>query len=229
MRILLAVIRIFLFFALFLGVPSVALGADNLIVCDEIPAMQNLAAQLEKHLGQSSEIVAQTAMPNELKPYKNVFVYIHQDIVEPAELAFINYAKGGGKLILLHHSISSGKRKNRYWFSFLGVTLPEKPFAEGGYKYFDDADWELYRVGDPTKRIALHGTEIYLNQIYDNNRTFLWALRYTEPKSGTIFDQTTAAWKKQTEKGTVYYFMPGHRAEDFNYEPYVAELMKAAR
>ena len=31
---------------------------------------------------------------------------------EPAEKTFIQYAESGGKLVLLHHSISSGKRPN---------------------------------------------------------------------------------------------------------------------
>ncbi len=225
MRILLAVKRILLL----LACAGLGFGADNLMVCDEIPAMQNLAKQLEKHLGQTSQIVTQADMPKDLKAYRNVFVYIHQDIQEPAEVAFIEYAKGGGKLILLHHSISSGKRKNKYWFEFLGVTLPDKPFEQGGYKYIDDAEWELRSVADPGRTIALHETEIYLNQLYDDQRTFLWSLHYVEPKSGKVFDQKTAAWKKQTEKGTVYYFMPGHKASDFGYAPYVTELVKAAK
>jgi len=73
-------------------------------------------------------------------------VYIHKDIAEGPEVAFIDYAKGGGKLVLLHHSISSGKRKNKYWLPFLGVELPDKPFDQGGYKYFDPATFQIVKV-----------------------------------------------------------------------------------
>jgi hypothetical protein len=82
-------------------------------MCDEVPAMQNLAKQIESRRHQTSEIALQYKLPGSLTAYRNVIVYIHGDLHEPAELAFIEYAKNGGNLILLHHTISSGKRKNK--------------------------------------------------------------------------------------------------------------------
>jgi hypothetical protein len=81
-------------------------AADALIVCDEVPAMKVLARQLEQRAHVSSEIVSQDQMPPSLSGYKAVLVYIHKDIAEVSEKAFIEYATGGGKLVLLHHSIS---------------------------------------------------------------------------------------------------------------------------
>ncbi len=193
-------------------------AADNLIVCDEVPAMETLSKQIETRRHQSSEITSQDKLPASLSGYRNVIVYIHRDLAEPAERAFIDYANGGGNLVLLHHSISSGKRKNKYWFPFLGITLPES------YKYIDDATWD---VTGRDGTFTMHDTEVYLNQNPDANRTVLLSLRYRDPKTGQTFEQATAGWVKKTGSGTVYYFMPGHYAKDFDYEPYVAVLMKA--
>ncbi len=208
-------------FFLSLLAPLLLWGAsDNLIVCDEVPAMETLAKQVKMRLHQSSEITSQDKLPASLAAYKAVIVYIHRDLEESAETAFIDYAKGGGKLVLLHHSISSGKRKNKYWFPFLGIQLPES------YRYIDDATWDVIPA-DGGKPFTMHETEIYLNQVPDSNRKLLLSMKFHDPKTGEDFAQDTAGWMKKTGAGTVYYFMPGHRATDFEYEPYVAVLMKA--
>ena len=102
-------------------------GADVVMVADEIPAMETLARELKTRAGVNAGIVRQEAMPADLSRYRAVFVYIHGDITPVAEHAFIDYARAGGRLILLHHTISSGKRKNKDWLPFLGVELPERP------------------------------------------------------------------------------------------------------
>ncbi len=178
--------------------------------------MQVLAGQIETRLHETSEIAAQDKLPAGLAGYKNVIVYIHRDLNEPAEVAFIEYAKSGGNLLLLHHSISSGKRKNKYWFPFLGVQLPPE------YKYIDDATWDMIPV-DGSAPFTMKDTEVYLNQAPDSDRTRLFDIRYQQTR------QSTGGWTKKTGKGTVSYFMPGHKASDFAFEPYVQVLMKALR
>jgi hypothetical protein len=212
--------RLLLAFAL--ALPLLAASPENLIVCDEVPAMQNLAKQIETRRHQTSEIASQNKLPASLAAYRNVIVYIHGDLHEPAELAFIDYAKTGGNLILLHHTISSGKRKNKYWLPFLGVTLPR------GYKYIDDATWDLVPVDDAAP-FTMHETEIYLNHEDDPDRTLLMGLRYSDPKDGRLYEQQTAAWMKKTDRGVVWYFMPGHKASDFEYEPFVQLLMSSVK
>jgi len=213
--------RLHFFFAIALLIlPACAVASENLIVCDEVPAMRNLAKQIESRRREASEITSQDKLPPSLAAYKNVIVYIHGDLHEPAELAFIDYAKNGGNLILLHHTISSGKRKNKQWLPFLGVTLPPT------YKYIDDATWDLVPV-DGSAPFTMHETEIYLNHEDDADRTFLLGLRFRDPKDGQLYEQKTAAWTKKTGKGTVWYFMPGHKASDFEYEPFVQALMKS--
>lgn len=205
-----------------------------LMVADEFPAMETLARQLKTRAGVGAEVVAQDKIPADLKPYRAVFVYIHRDITPAAEHRFIEYARGGGRLILLHHSISSGKRKNKDWLPFLGVVLPDRPLEEGGYKYFDPADFEL--VNEAPSHPVMKGapaelqfweSEIYLNHEVTPNHTILLSIRYTDPKSGLTYQQPTGGWYMKTGKGDVFYFMAGHKATDFE-DPAYAQILANA-
>src|SRR4030095_12663794 len=127
-------------FAIITALASLPMFAadDVLIVADEHPAMQYVAGKLKSEENKTAQVVWQTNLPPDLSIFPTVMVYIHRDLREAPEKAFINYAEGGGKLIVLHHSISSGKRKNRDWFKFLGVALPEGDVNAGGYKWTED-------------------------------------------------------------------------------------------
>jgi hypothetical protein len=157
--------------------------------------------------GARSTIVAQTAMPASLARYSALIVYIHRNIGEAAEKAFVDYAQSGGKLILLHHSISSGKRKNRFRFpSLLEMSLPEKDFSAGGYKYYEGIKMELvnltpghyvtthnvkysgttdYRSAE-RPAIELDGTEVYLNHVFTGERAILLGIKFHDWKTGTL-------------------------------------------
>ena len=186
--------------------------ADVLIVADEFPVMQALASRLKAEEKISSQVVSQKDMPPGLKQFDAVVVYIHGALAGQAEDAFIEYANGGGKLVLLHHSISSGKRKNAHWFSFLGVALPEGPVSSGGYKWTEGISWELVnlnpnhfimtnRVSYPeqiaytsTNAVTANGklpgfglknSEVYVNHVHTEPRTLLMGLKYKD-EAGTV-------------------------------------------
>jgi hypothetical protein len=59
-----------------------------LIVADEFPAMQVVAAKLKSAAGIESRIVWQTNLPPSLEPFQAVIVYIHHDLSPAAEEAF---------------------------------------------------------------------------------------------------------------------------------------------
>ncbi len=229
-----------------------AAATDILMVADEIPAMEVLSKQLATRVGKTATITTQDKLPADLAVYPVVMVYIHKDIVAAAENAFIAYAKGGGKLILLHHSISSGKRKNESWFPFLNIALPTSDFAAGGYKYFDPANFAVvnlapgkfittHKVSYPEKvefeaegfahgeypGFSLDDTEIYLNHVFSGARTLLLGIKYVEKLSGRTYMQPTAGWTRPAGKGTVMYFMPGHKASDFDNPTYAQILANA--
>jgi hypothetical protein len=219
-----------------------------LIVADEIPAMEALGKQLEARGKTPSEIVTQDKLPDSLAAYPAVLVYIHKALTEKAENAFLDYAEAGGKLILLHHSISSGKRpdKNKRWFPALGIQVPEGDLAAGGYKYFDDAEWDIVNLApknpitskdvsypaklehDGKQLPAYHpkATEVYLNHVLTGPRTPLLGMHYVH-KDGKVYDQDTVAWLKTLGKGKVYYFMPGHHGVDFE-NPIYAQILTNA-
>jgi hypothetical protein len=95
-----------------------------LIVMDELEQMQALAASLGAAAGLAPEITGQEALPPDWTPYAAVLAYVHGDLQPETERRMIDYTRAGGRLVVLHHTISSGKLRNEHWFDFLGVALP---------------------------------------------------------------------------------------------------------
>jgi len=229
-----------------LAVPLAA-AEKVLIVADEFPAMEALASRLKAGAGVDCEIVNQTAIPDDFKTRPALIVYIHGKIGEPAEVKFIDYAKSGGKLILLHHSISSGKRPNRYWFPFLGVKLPEGDLAQGGYKYYEGIEMEFVNLapgnyvtthqvpyglqveynGQAKRGFELQETEVYLNHHFTSPKHVLLGLKAKDPKTGKLYMQDTAGWYERAGSGWVFYFMAGHSTKDFANPAYAQIVVNA--
>jgi Trehalose utilisation len=214
--------------------------AEVLIVADEFPAMEVLAKRLKAEEGIASKLVDQAHLPANLAGVQAVVVYIHKGLMASAARAFIEYAENGGRLVLLHHSISSGKRQNRDWFTFLGIELPEGDVDHGGYKWIEGVTvtWvnlasnqpvtskrvvypvtEVYESQSGGSRVlpafTLADTEVYLNHVLKGPHTLLLGLKYTDKASGKTWLQETAGWCRRVKKGSVVYFMPGHTSRDF--------------
>jgi len=231
--------NLLLFFLFFLPVRFVN-ATEVLIVADEIPAMEVLAKALKTQENIDSKIVLQAEMTSDLSGYTAVLVYIHKDIEPIAEKAFINYTKAGGKLIVLHHSISSAKRKNAEWFPLLGIELPKADINEGGYGYVGDINMEVvnlapkhfitthkinypekisYKQESETKEKNLKGykllkTEGFLNHILRGKKTILLGFKFTD-KKGKTWMQDRAAWCMKVDKGWIFYLQPGHAITDY--------------
>jgi hypothetical protein len=95
-----------------------------LIIQDERPQMEVLSDFLTRH-GEDLivDIVDQDHLPGSASGYDAAIVYIHRELFELTEKWIIDYTRKGGRCICLHHSISSGKAKNRDYFPFLGIRL----------------------------------------------------------------------------------------------------------
>ncbi|GAB2594697.1 ThuA domain-containing protein [Spirosoma areae] len=225
---------------------------DVLIVADEIPAMDVLAKALNVQEGLTARIVVQTDLPASLSGFRAVLVYIHKDLDSIPEKAFINYAQNGGKLICLHHSISSAKRKNKAWFPFLGVDLPKKDVSEGGYKYeggitmdvvnlapghfitthkirYDSAIAYKREGQQQEKKVpgfVLPNTEAFLNHNLLTPRTILLGVKLTD-KAGHVWMQDRSAWCMPVGKGWLFYSQPGHAISDFENPVYARILANA--
>lgn len=104
-----------------------ALAAEGakkvLVIMDEKPAMENLAKYMKNKAGVESTIVDQKSLPADFSPFDAVIMYVHAFLAEPTELKIIDYTNKGGRYVCIHHSISSAKAKNKYYFDFLGVRL----------------------------------------------------------------------------------------------------------
>jgi hypothetical protein len=94
-----------------------------IIIQDERPQVEVLADFLRQKGNANVSIVKQQEMPEDLSAYNAVIAYIHKDLDEKVEQAIIEYTRNGGRFIALHHTISSRKTKNKYFFDFLGIHL----------------------------------------------------------------------------------------------------------
>lgn len=230
---------------------SLRAASPVLIVADEFPAMQILASALASSgadPGRACTVVRQDELPDSLGAFSAILVYIHGDLKVGAERALIAYAQGGGRLILLHHSISSGKRRNREWFSFLGVELPTGEVSAGGYQWIEGVPLEIFPTGEhfitthkvawpaakvegggvvPPRVLTLEDSEVYLNHRFKGERTVLLGLRHEDPASGQVTVQRTAGWYRRAGQGWVFYFMPGHSSKEFESPVYCQILINA--
>ena len=232
-----------------------ASAADVLIVADEFPAMHFLADVLKSEENLSTLVVAQDELPAELGAFRAVVVYIHGELRPPIEESLIRYTRRGGKLIVLHHSISSGKRKNREWFAFLGIALPTGDLAAGGYHWIEPATFDLvnlapdhfitthkvdypahlpFRLPDepypPPERPAftLTGSEVYLNHTFTAPRTVLLGFQYVDDRNGgKVYQQNTAGWIMAAGQGLVIYLKAGHSRSDFEHPTYLRIVLNA--
>jgi hypothetical protein len=233
--------------------PTLA-AAEVLIVADEFPAMEWLADTLQNREGIPSRVVAQTNLPPQLAGFRAVIVYIHGNLGARTEQALIEYTRAGGKLIVLHHSISSGKRNNAQWFKFLGVALPEGDVSQGGYKWIEPVTLDIVKlapdhfittnqVSYPTRigwratgagtgeeslpGFTLHESEVYLNHVITAPRTQLLGFKYTDAKSGQVWRQNHAGWVKPSGGGWIVYLLPGHSVKDFEHPAYARMVLNA--
>jgi hypothetical protein len=246
--------RVLCVIALLLAVAPLRAAEEVLIVADEFPAMQVLADQLKTQEGIASRIVKQTGMPRKLAPFKAVVVYIHRALNAQPEKAMLDYLTNGGRLVALHHSISSGKRTNENWFATFGVDLPKGDVTNGGYKWIEGVTIEVANLAPdqfvtthkvtypnliapvtnaggataaPLPGIRFPESEVYLNHILSGERTTLLALKYTDAKTGQAWMQPTAGWTRLVGQGRLYYFMPGHSVRDFENPAYTRIVINA--
>ena len=98
-----------------------------LLIHDSAKVAQPLIAFLRER-GQFDTLVVDQAHlppPGDWDGFRAVLGYVHGRLLEPTELAIIDYTKRGGRFVALHHMVSSGKAANKYYFDFMGLRLEE--------------------------------------------------------------------------------------------------------
>ncbi len=227
-----------------------ALGASPaktprvLIIQDEVPQMEVLAKFLRAEGGLSVKIIEQSSLPDDLSAFNAVIVFIHRDLHERTEKSIIEYTRSGGRLICLHHSISSKKAQNEFYFSFLGMRLDKGPMETGGYKW-KASGWSLVNLNsqhfitnsgvDWDEQVAYtpsdspssereypsitlgRDSEVFVNHKFTDGRekVVLCGIVYHDAETGKTYIQDRGAWIKKQGKGTIVYFMPGHAVSDY--------------
>jgi hypothetical protein len=254
-KLLLICVAVFIV-ALTCGVSGPAGKAGVLIIQDERPQMDVLAKFLTEKGKLTVTITDQKSMPKDLSPYKAVIVFVHKDLYEPTERAIIDYTKAGGRLVCLHHSISSKKAENKFYFDFLGVQLSKGSMEDGGYAY-KASSWTLVNLNSkhyitnhniewndevtytssdqpaaekayPCTRLK-DDSEVFINHLFTDGRdkTVLCGLIYTDKATGKTYMQDRGGWIKAQGKGTIVYLMPGHCISDYQNERVAQMVLNA--
>ena len=220
-------------------------GRSNvLIIQDELPQMEVLAKFLRQEGKLSVTIADQQSLPEDMSRYKAVIVFIHRELLEKTEMAIIEYTKNGGRLVCLHHSISSRKALNKFYFGFLGMRLDKGTMDAGGYKWKagsyslvnlnsqhfitnSGVDWNekiSYTPSDyPSSERKYPGitlgadSEVFINHKFTDGREkiVLCGIVYHDAESGKTYMQDRGAWIKKQGRGTIVYFLPGHAVSDY--------------
>ncbi|MEM9672531.1 MAG: ThuA domain-containing protein [Bacteroidota bacterium] len=131
---------------LFLLSSSMSLAQKVLVVQDEMPQIEVLSKFLETTGNLEVDIVDQANLPELMTDYQAVIGFIHGKLEVTAERAIIDYTEVGGKYVCLHHSISSGKARNEFYFDFLGIQLDHPEFSRypvkpgEGYGWYHDGE-----------------------------------------------------------------------------------------
>jgi len=240
---LISLLFIAIFSACILGLSSS--GTPKVIVIqDELPQMKVLSKFLREKGQLSVTITDQTSFPQDLSVYDAVIVFIHGNLSQNTEKAIIKYTKNGGKLICLHHSISSAKAKNKFYFNFIGIQLDTGPMEKGGYKW-KESSWSLvnlnlqhfitktdikwnekinYTPSDHPSSEKVYqcitlkeDSEVFINHKFTDGRqkVVLCGTAYYDKDSDKTYMQDRGAWIKRQGKGNIIYFMPGHIASDY--------------
>jgi len=227
-----------------------------LIIQDERPQMEVLAKFLTEKGKLPVTIADQQSMDKDLSPYRAVVVFIHKDLYEPTERAIIDYTKAGGRLVCLHHSISSKKAENKFYFDFLGVQLNKGSMEDGGYAY-KASNWTLVNLNSshyitnhniewkdqvtytssdqpgveklyPCTRLK-DDSEVFVNHRFTDGRdkTVLCGLIYSDKATGKTYMQDRGGWIKSQGKGTIVYLMPGHCISDYQNDRVTQMILNA--
>ena len=125
------------------GTPGDPASKDLLLVHDSADVAMPLVEFLKTKGGFTTTVVDQGHLPSDWSNYRAVLGYVHGKLLEPTELAILDYTEHGGRFVALHHMISSGKAGNKFYFKFLGMQLDNpkessKPVEPGaGYGWYN--------------------------------------------------------------------------------------------
>ena len=246
-------------FSLWLGLGSILsedapAPARLLIVADEQPPMDVMADALRKQGPYHVKYVRQEELESDLSKYHAVFMYIHDKMQTKIEKALIDYATGGGRLIILHHGIASARVNNPDWLKLTGIYLAPRNDKDRPWKVISNTTHTIvnlqpghyitsnkikydrqieYQSSDYPSvvqkypAIDLRDTEVFLNQQFTDGRekTVLLGFYCIDPETKKVYAQDRGGWYKKAGDGWVFYLQPGHKATDFENKSYMQIIL----
>lgn len=93
-----------------------------LLVTDDKDQLQTLTALLKEN-GYEVTLRPQKQIGAPISGYDVVFVCVRRSLLDKAETELVNYAKGGGRLVVLYDGLNPAKRQNKKWLDLLGIKL----------------------------------------------------------------------------------------------------------
>jgi len=239
---------------------TLGLGGETarkvLILFDEKPQMEVLAKRLKSE-GYAVDFVSTKDKLPILDPYHAVVVFIHKVFPADQAEAVIRYTRAGGRMIALHHTISSAKAKTPDWLRFLGIELAKGDIEKGGYvwqegvtlrlvnlapghyittnkiEYPAKAEYKRFDREEPAQErdcVDFPGSEVYINHRFTDSKdkTVLYGLACRHPKLGEkTWMQDRGGWLKKAEKGWIFYFMPGHTVQELENPVFQQVIMNS--
>jgi hypothetical protein len=220
-----------------------------LIIADEWPQMDTMAARLGERGQFDFRKAEQDGFDLDLSDFEFVFVYVHKPLVRDVEKALIDYTHDGGSLIVLHHGIASAKMENPDWLEFLGIELfprdhvqfpwgvmantvhtmvnlyPGHFITSNGIRYGKTipfhSEYDTVFHGD-YPAFDLFDTEIFLNQRITSDQTRI-LFGFTDTDRSRM--QPTSGWYKPSREGMIFYYQAGHSVADFENENFIRILL----
>ena len=236
-------------------VPLLCVAADPLYIVHDTPApMQTLARGL-KDRGFDVRIEEQSAFKQHEPTLKAgaVFMYIHDAFDPEVETLLIRWTENGGRLIVLHHGMASGKMKSAQWPAFMGVRIQPRDDPHHPWKVFrstfqvvnlspdhwittHNVRWPKttqYTPSDEPSTLQelpsfdLPDTELFHNQLFTDGRRKTVLLGMKGEVEGRTIMQDRAGWLMPAGKGWIVYFQMGHEARDFENPAYLQLIVNA--
>ena len=225
-----------------------------MIIADEWPQMHVLGSALATMGPMVVHGADPTHVPADLAPYDAVVMYIHQVMEPSVEQALIRYTLQGGRLVVLHHGLASGKIHNPDWMKFTGMHIAPKDAPQNAWRVVGQVTHTLVNLNpahyitshritysdtieyQPSEALsspglypslALPNTEMFLNQHVTDGREkiILFGSHCIDPDTGQPIMQDRGGWCKPAGHGWICYLQPGHDEADFRHTTFVQIIL----
>jgi hypothetical protein len=225
------------------------------VVADEFEQMKVLDAFLKRESNLELQLFEQKDFPRKIpREAAGVIEFVHRQLDDDVAAAIMEYTLNGGRTVVIHHGISSGKKKTKGWYDFLGVNLDQNKAIANTYYWLHDVDFSFVNL-QPRHYVTSHNveyekkiaytpsdqpseakeypsirfiqSEVFVNHQFTDGRekTVLFGFQFTHPDTGEVIAQDRSGWYKKKGDGWVFYMHPGHRVEDFQHDSYCQILM----